>query len=133
MPAAFGGRDGADFFPGDGHGGFAAGVGELGAGVGAMLMEEVGDALELGDVLVFPDTEVGGGDAAFGVYRCGLCDDEAGTANGAASEVDEMPFVGESVDAGVFAHGGHGDAVGQDEAAELEGGEKMVDWLGHGF
>jgi len=33
-----------------------------------VLVQEGGDALELGDVLVFPDTEVGGGDAAFGVY-----------------------------------------------------------------
>jgi hypothetical protein len=47
--------------------------------------------------------------------------------------VDEMPFVRESVDGGVFAHRGDGDPVGQSEAAELEGGEEMVGWLGHDF
>src|ERR1700761_9513562 len=100
LPAAFGGGHGAGWLPWDGHAGFAASVGELDAGVGAVIVQEGGDALELGDVVVFPDTEVGGGDAAFGVYRCGLCDDEAGATNGAVSEVHEMPFVGESVDAG---------------------------------
>ena len=59
LPSAFGGRDGAGFFPWDGHAGFAAGVRELGAGVGSVLVEEGGDALEGGDVLVFPDAEIG--------------------------------------------------------------------------
>ena len=42
-----------------------------------------------------------------------------------------MPFVGKAVDGGVFAHGGDGDTIGQSQAAELEGGEEVVDWLGH--
>jgi hypothetical protein len=82
-------------------------------------------------VVVFPDAEVAGSDAALGVNRCGFCDDKAGAANGAASEVDEMPFVGKAVDGGVFAHGGDGDSIGQSEAAELERGEEVVGWLGH--
>ena len=105
LPATFGGGDGADLLPWDGHAGFAAGVGELGAGVGAVLVQEGGDALELGDVLVFPDAEIAGGDAAFGADGVGFGDDEAGTADGAASEVDEVPVVGKAVYAGVFAHG----------------------------
>ncbi len=51
---------------GNRHAGLATGVGELGAGVGSVLVEKVGDALELRDVLVFPDAEIAGGDAAFG-------------------------------------------------------------------
>jgi len=42
-----------------------------------------------------------------------------------------MPFVGKAVDGGVFAHGGDGDAIGQSEAAEPEGGEEVVGRLGH--
>ena len=75
-------------------------------------MEEGGDALELGDVLVFPDAEVAGGDAGFGADGVGLGDDEAGAADGAASEVNEVPIVGKTVDGGVFAHGGDRDAIG---------------------
>jgi hypothetical protein len=94
-------------------------------------VEEASDAFELGDVLVFPDAEVAGGDAAFGADGVCFGDDEAGAANGAASEVDEVPIVGKSVDGGVFAHWGDGDAVGQSKAAELERGEEVSRWLGH--
>ena len=72
-----------------------------------------------------------GTDAAFGADGVGFGDDEAGSADGAAAEVDEMPVVGEAVGGGVFAHGGDGDAVGEGEAAELQGGEEVVGWLGH--
>jgi hypothetical protein len=94
-------------------------------------VEEAGNAFELGDVLVFPDTEVAWGNTGFRADGGCLGDDEAGAANGAASEVDEVPIVGKTVDGGVFAHGGYGDAIGQSEAAELEGGEEVVRWLGH--
>jgi hypothetical protein len=131
LPAAFGGRDGADFFPWNGHAGFAAGVGELGAGVGAVLVQEAGDALELREVLVLPDAEVAGSDAALGADGVGFSDDEGGSADGAAAEVDEMPVAGEAVDRGVLAHGRDGDSVRDGEAAELEGREELVRWLSH--
>jgi len=131
LPAAFGGGDGAIGLPWNGHAGFAAGVGELGAGVGAVLVQEGGDALELGSVLVLPDAEIAGSDAAFRADGVGLGDDQGGAADGTAAEVDEVPVVGEAVDGGVLAHGRDGDAVGQGEAAQLEGGEEVVRRLGH--
>ena len=94
-------------------------------------MEEAGDAVELGDVLVFPDAEVAGGDAAFGADGVGLGEDETGAADGAAAEVDEVPVVGEAVEGGVLAHGGDGDAVGQSKATKLERGKEVIRWLGH--
>ena len=106
-------------------------MGELGARVGSVLVEERGDALELGDVFIFPDAEVAGGDTSFRTDGVCFGEDESGTADGAAAEMDEVPVVGEAVDGGVFAHGGDGDAVGQSEAAELERGEEVVRWLGH--
>jgi len=98
LPATFNGWDCAGRLPRHGHAGFAAGVGELGASVGAVLVEEGGDALELGDVLVLPDAEVAGSDAGFRADGVGLGDDEAGSTDGAAAEVDEVPVVGEAVD-----------------------------------
>ena len=92
---------------------------------------ERGDALEFWDVLVLPDAEIAWGDAGFRADGVGLGDDEAGAANGAASEVHEVPIVGKTVDRGVFAHGGDGDSVGKSEAAELEGSEEVVGWMSH--
>jgi hypothetical protein len=123
LPAAFGWEDGPVLLPGDGHAGFASGVSELSAGVGAVLVQEGGDALELGDVLVLPDAEVAGADAAFRADGVGLGEDKGGTAYGAAAEMDEVPVVGEAVSGGVLAHGGDGDAVGEGEAAKFERGE----------
>jgi hypothetical protein len=82
-------------------------------------------------VVVAPDAEIAGGDAGFGADGVGFGDDEGGAADGAAAEMDEVPVVGEAVDGGVLAHGRDGDAVGQGEAAQLEGSEEVVRRLGH--
>lgn len=132
LPTTFGGRNGAVFVPWNRHRGFASSVGELGAGVGAVLVEKGGDALEFGDMLVFPDAEVGWGDAAFRADGDGFGDDQRGPADGTAAQVDEVPVIGEAVDAGVFAHGRDGDTVWESEAAELKRGEEMIYRLGHG-
>jgi hypothetical protein len=126
LPAAFGGGNGAGYFPWNGHAGLAPCVGELGASIGAVLVEEGCDAPEFWNVLVFPDAEISRRDAALGAHRVGLCDDESGTADGAAAEVDEVPVVGKAVYAGVFAHRRHGDAVWQSETAELKRREEVV-------
>ncbi len=131
LPATFRGRDGTDFLPWNSHAGFAASMGELCACVGAVLVEKGGDALEFRDVLVLPDTEVAGGDASFGADGVGFCDNQAGAANRAAAEVDQVPVIRKAVYGGVFAHGGDGDAVWESEAAKLERGEEVVRWLGH--
>jgi hypothetical protein len=117
LPATFGGGNEAGPLPGDGHAGFPAGVGELGSGEGAVVMEEVGDALEAGDVVVGVDAEVVRGDAALGADGVGLGEDEGRAADGAAAEMDEVPVVGESVGGGVLAHRRNGDAVGERETA----------------
>jgi hypothetical protein len=131
LPAAFRSGNGAGYFPWNGHAGLAPGVRELGAGVGTVLVKEGSDALEFGNVLVFPDAEVSRRDAALRAHGVGLCDDEAGTTYGAAAEVDQVPVVGKAIDAGVFAHGRHGDAVWQSEAAELKRREEVVYGVGH--
>ena len=94
------------------HAGFAAGVGELDSGARALGMEEGGDAGERRDVLVLPEAEILGADAAFGCDGSGFSEDESCAADGAAAKVDEMPVVGEAVLAGVFAHGRDDDAIG---------------------
>src|ERR1700734_1586002 len=91
LPAAFGRGNGAGYFPWNGHAGLAAGVGELGASIRTVLVKEGSDALEFGNVLVFPDAEVSRRDAALRAHGVGLCDNEAGTTYGAAAEVDQVP------------------------------------------
>ena len=74
---------------------------------------------EEGDVIVFPDAEILGADAAFGGDGAGFCEDEGGAADGAAAEVDEMPVVREAIVAGILAHGGDDDAVAEKDVTNL--------------
>lgn len=75
-------------------------------------MQKGGDAGEFGDVLVLPQAEIVGADAAFGTDSGGFGHDQAGSADGAAAEMDEVPFVGEAVGGTVLAHRRDRDAVG---------------------
>lgn len=120
------GGDGEAAVPGEFAAGLAAGVGELDGGDGALGFEEVDDAAEGFDVGVGPEAEVAEGDAAGGFDGCCLHHDEAGATGGAGAEMDEMPIVGEAIDGGVFTHGRDGDAVGEGDAADGEGGEQTA-------
>jgi hypothetical protein len=90
-------------------------------------------------VRVFPDAEIGRGDAAFWDDGGGFKDDQARAALGAAAEVDAMPIGGEAVLRGVLAHGRNADAVGKGDGTELKGGKErmtyklMDDWVGLGM
>src|SRR5580698_8654075 len=129
-PAALVGSLDAVAGPGAIRAGFAAGVGELDSGARALGMKEGGDAGQGRDVLVLPEAEILGADAAFGGDGGGFGEDEGCAADGAAAEVDEMPVVREAVVAGVFAHGGDDDAVGEGEGADGDGGEEARGILG---
>jgi hypothetical protein len=130
-PTTVGGAGGVGGGPGWEGAGLAAGVGELDGGDAAVLLEEGGDAGEHGNVIVGVDAEVAGGDAAFRADGCGFRHDGAGTADGTAAEVDEMPVGGVAVHRAVLAHGGDDDAVGEGDAALLERRKKVVGRDGH--
>jgi len=131
LPCAFLGQQKAFGYEGRGHTPLAAGVGELDAGASSLGMEEQGDAPQGGDMLVFPNTEVSGGDAALGGDGGGFKSDQAGAALGAGTKVHEVPVGGEAVFRGVLAHGGDADAIGELEGAEFQDREKRMshDWL----
>src|SRR6185295_7333366 len=91
--------------------GFASSVRELNAGNRALGLDEGGDASQLGNVLILPDSEVAVGDAParldggrFGYHQSGATDS-------AAAQMDQVPVRGESVLARVFAHRRHGDSI----------------------
>src|ERR1019366_9516669 len=79
------------------HAGFATGMGELYAGTRALRMNEGGDLFQPGDVVVFVNAEISGRDATVCSDGGGLDHDEAGSALGAAAEVNEMPVSGKAV------------------------------------
>jgi hypothetical protein len=56
------------------------------------------------DLFVVPQTKVFGGDAPVGGDRRGFGEHQSGTADRAAAEVDQVPVVGQAIDAGVLAH-----------------------------
>jgi hypothetical protein len=100
-------------------------VGELGSGDGAVTAKEVGDAPKVLDLIVLPDSEVGGTDATFGNYGVGFGEDRTGASDGAGAEMDKMPGVGETVFAGVLAHGGDSDAISEGDIPDLERVEQV--------
>jgi len=130
LPGAFFRQEEAFGDEGRSHAAFAAGVGKLNAGAGALGVKELRDALEGGDVLVFPDAEVAGGDATFRRDGGGFKGDEGGAALGSRAEVDQVPIGGEAVLRGVLAHGRNADAICELERAEIEGRKERV---GHGW
>ncbi len=100
-------------------------MGELGSGNGSVVANKADDARQILDVLVFPDAEVGGADASFGEHGVGFGEHRAGSSDGAGAEMDEMPVVGESVFAGVLAHGGDGDSITEGNIADWKRVEQV--------
>jgi hypothetical protein len=90
-----------------------------------LIVNETSDAGEEFDVVVFPDAEILRADAGF--RKNGGCfgENEAGPAYRAAAEMDKVSVVGESVGAGVLAHGRNEDAIREGEVTNLEGIEQM--------
>jgi hypothetical protein len=108
-------------------------VGQLNAGTGTLGVDKLGDSLKGGDVCIFPDAEIGGGDAAFRGDGRGFQHDEASASLGAAAKVDEVPIGGKAVLRRVLAHGGDADAIGEGDRAQLKGGKEGMahyGWLG---
>ena len=89
-------------------------------------MDEAGNPLKVGDVVVFPDTEVCGRDAAFGQDSGSLKRDKSGSALSTGTEVNQVPVTGEAVLGGVLAHGGNADAIGKGDRTQLERRKKRM-------
>ena len=109
---------------GRGRARLAPGVRQLHAGARALRMDELRDAAEIGNVLVFPDAKIGRRDAAFRQYGRSLKHDQAGSALRAAAQVNKVPVVGKAVVARVLAHGRNADAVAELNGAKLKGRKK---------
>ena len=91
---------------------------------GALCMNKLRDASEIGNVLVFPDAKIGRRDAAFRQYGRSLKRHQAGAALRAAAQVDKVPIVGKAILAGVLAHGRNADAVAKLNRPKLKGRKK---------
>src|SRR5580704_7127147 len=87
---------------------------------------EGGDALERRNVLVLPDTEVRGRNAALGHDCGGFQHHQACAALGAAAEMHEMPVVGKAVFSRVLAHRRHTNAVRKSDGTKLERRKKRM-------
>ena len=82
-------------------------------------------ARQRGLVVVRVEAEVGRRDAAFGLDRGGLDDEQPGARHGQLAQVHQVPVAGIAVLDGVLAHRRDDDAVGQRQRAEGEGIEEM--------
>jgi len=78
-------------------GGLAAGVGDLDAGRGAVLLDEPVDEQQGLDVLVIPQPGTAGRDAALGRDRRGLRDHQAGPTCRPRPQMDQVPVSGHAL------------------------------------
>ena len=101
-------------------------MGQLNAGARTLRVDELGYALERGNVVVLPDAVIGGGDTALRRDGGSLKGDQACATLSTCAEMDEMPIVGEAVLRGVLAHGRDSDAIGEGDGAKLKGREKRM-------
>jgi hypothetical protein len=128
-PSAVGFGDAALGLTGEGTVGarLAAGVGELDADDAALGVDEVDDGRPGFGLLVVPDPCVLRGDASLGDDGGRLGEDESESALRSGAEVDEMPRTGHAVlgFAGVLAHRGEPDAVGDLGPAQGERFEQL--------
>lgn len=87
------------------RGGFAPRVRELDAGTDSLGVDEVDDALQARDVVVFVDSQIVGSNASFRDDGGGFKHDQAGTALCAATEVNHVPVVCKAIVGRILAHG----------------------------
>ena len=99
--------------------GFAAGMRQLDARNGTVLLQETSDASERLNVFILPDTYVGGRNTASLFDGGSFDDDQASATEGTVAEVDQMPIVDETVLTRILAHRGNHDAVGQGDGANF--------------
>ena len=86
-----------------------------------MRLDESSDSLERFDVLILPYAEVARRDASFLRNARGLNHDQTCAAHGPASQVNQMPVIGEAILGGILAHRGDADPVGEYDVAERSG------------
>src|SRR5262249_26662700 len=120
LPAAFiFGNRGAPFpRPSDAR--LASGVRQLDPGGGALLLYEPGDSRQKLAMLILPDTQVPGRNPSAWLDGGRLGEYESRASDGPASEMDEVPVVGEAIFARILAHGRDCDTITQQDLADRE-------------
>ena len=107
---------------------------ELNSGHAALRANEFHDARQRLDMRFAPNAQILRTDARLRQHGRRFRHDQARAAHGAAAEVHQMPIVGQSVLAGVLAHGRDGDAVRKGNVADLDLIEKPARrWLAQTF
>src|SRR5712671_6354148 len=124
-PATFGFRNHSRAFPGAHRAALSSCMRKLNSGDRALFTDETSDACERLDVLVPPNSQIVRADAAFGRYSASFRENQGCSADGAASEMDQMPIRGEAVRARILAHGRNNDSVAQRHFTDLKLVEQM--------
>ena len=85
-------------------------------------LQHAGHRLFIGVII---ETDVAIGDAAFGLDRRRLDDEQRGTGERQLAEVDHMPIGHRALFGRILAHGRNDDAIGEFKHADAEGGEEL--------
>ena len=94
---------------------------QLDTGNRTLSRDETGDALQRLDLFVVPQPQIFGSDAPVFGDGGGLGEYQPGTADGAATEMNQMPVVGQAIDTGVLTHRRHRDAIEQGQLTQGKG------------
>ncbi len=126
-PPTFCRRDAATFAkPWAPSAGLAPGVRDLNGRYRALRRDEAGDSLQGLDLAIMPKAKILRGDTAVFGHGNGFGKDQPGTADGAATQVHQMPVVGQAVLRRVLAHGGDHDTVRQGQLAQGKGLQQLA-------
>src|SRR5580704_3197479 len=120
LPAGAGRSELAGLVEGARRAALAAGMGDLGAGERALLLEEAHQALVTLDLAVVPHAEIALGDPAARLDGAVLGEDDAELAERKLAEMDQVVVVHLPVDGAVLHHGGDDGAIGRGDAAQAE-------------
>ncbi|MCY1442621.1 hypothetical protein D9M71_589970 [compost metagenome] len=88
-------------------------MGQLDAGDGALGGNEASDALQRFDLFIVPQAKVLVCNTPVGRDRRGFGKYQSGAPDSAAAEVDQVPVIGQAIDARILAHRRYRDAVEQ--------------------
>ena len=106
---------------------FAAGVGDLHAGDGALRLQKSHDARQKLDVLVLPNSQILGTDAALGRDGGRFGENQAAPPAARLPRCTRCQSLREAVLAGILAHRGNDNAILQSDSANRQG----IEYLSH--
>src|SRR5581483_6208193 len=103
----------------------STGMRQLHSGDAALVVNELNDPLQWGNVIIAPDAEVVRTDAAFRDDCCRFSHDQTRPTHCTTAQMHKVPVVREPIRAGVLTHRRDKNTIGEFQVTDCERIEKM--------